>query len=83
MFAVKKVLRSMFTGKIATTVNLNKLSEKTTLSEIADMLASPEFVIEDLDILASDTAEFRNEITDRDIKGRERPLALGEGLALE
>lgn len=65
MFAVKKVLRSMFTGKTATTVNLNKLSEKTTLSEIADMLASPEFMIEDLDIIASDTAEFRNEITDR------------------
>ena len=65
MFAVKKVLRSMFTGKTATTVNLNKLSEKTTLNELADMLASPEFMIEDLDIIASNTAEFRNEITDR------------------
>ena len=66
MFAVKKVLRSLFTGKTATKVNLNKLSAKTTLGQLADMLANKEFVIEDLQIEPSMMAEFRsNEIAER------------------
>ena len=66
MFALKKVLRSLFTGKTATKVNLNKLSAKTTLGQLADMLANKEFVIEDLQIESSIMAEFRsNEIAER------------------
>jgi hypothetical protein len=66
MFALKKVLRSLFTGKTATKVNLNKLSAKTTLGQLADMLANKEFVIEDLQIEPSIMAEFRsNEIAER------------------
>jgi hypothetical protein len=65
MFAIKKVIRSMFNSKNATSLNLNKLNEKTTLDELAKMLANPEFRIEDLTIEASDIAEFKNEITDK------------------
>ena len=66
MFALKKVLRSLFTGKTATKVNLNKLSAKTTLGQLADMLANKEFVIEDLQIEPSIMAEFKsNEIAER------------------
>jgi soluble cytochrome b562 len=66
MFAVKKVLRSLFTGKMATSVNLNKLNAKTTLGQLANMLANKEFVIEDLQIEPSEVAEFKsNEIAER------------------
>lgn len=65
MFGLKKVLRALFTGKTATKLNLNKLSPKTTLNQLADMLANDEFVIEDLKIEPSITAEFKNEISDR------------------
>ena len=65
MFGLKKVLRALFTGKTATKLNLNKLSPTTTLDQLADMLANDEFVIEDLDIDPSISAEFRNEIADR------------------
>lgn len=65
MFGLKKVLRALFTGKTATKLNLNKLSPTTTLGQLADMLANDEFIIEDLDIDPSISAEFRNEISDR------------------
>jgi len=65
LFAIKKVVRSMFSSKNATSLNLNKLNEKTTLDQLAKMIANPEFRIEDLTIEASDIAEFKNEITDK------------------
>jgi hypothetical protein len=65
LFAIKKVVRSMFNSKNATSLNLNSLNEKTTLDQLAKMLANPEFRIEDLTIEASDIAEFKNEITDK------------------
>jgi hypothetical protein len=65
MFAIKKALRSLFTKANGDKLNLNKLNEKTTLDELAKMLANPEFRIEDLTIEASDIAEFKNEITDK------------------
>ena len=76
MFAVKKVLRSLFTGKTATKVNLNKLSAKTTLGQLADMLANKEFVIEDLQIEPSLIAEFKsNEIAERIAELKAIPVA--------
>jgi len=65
MFAIKKVVRSMFSSKNATSLNLNNLNEKTTLDQLAKMLANPEFVIEELTLEASDIAEFKNEIAER------------------
>jgi hypothetical protein len=65
MFGLKKVLRALFTGKSATKLNLSKLSPNTTLNQLADMLANEDFVIEDLKIEPSITAEFKNEIAER------------------
>ncbi len=63
MFAIKKVLRSMFNTKNGNAINLNKLSENTTLDELAGMLSNPEFTIMDMELIPSDIAEFKNEIT--------------------
>jgi hypothetical protein len=63
MFAIKKVLRSMFNTKNGNAINLNKLSENTTLDKLAGMLSNPEFTIMDMELIPSDIAEFKNEIT--------------------
>jgi hypothetical protein len=63
MFAIKKVLRNMFSTKNGNAINLNKLSEKTTLNQLAEMLANPEFKVMNMELIPSDIAEFKNEIT--------------------
>lgn len=59
MFAIKKIIRKAFSPKVAAKINLNKLSQSTTLDQLANMLANEEFEIESVDITDADIAEFK------------------------
>jgi hypothetical protein len=59
MFAIKKIIRKVFSPKVAAKINLNKLSQSTTLDELANMLANEEFEIETFEITDQDIAEFK------------------------
>jgi hypothetical protein len=77
MFAIKKVIRKAFSPKVAAKINLNKLSQSTTLDQLANMLANEEFEIEAVDITAADIAEFKKvetEISKRISELKEIPV---------
>lgn len=74
MFAIKKIIRKAFSPQVASKINLNKLSQSTTLDQLANMLANEEFTIETVDLLDINSPEFKkieNEITTRieELKG--------------
>jgi len=59
MFAIKKVIRKAFSPKVAAKINLNKLSQSTTLDQLANMLANEEFQIESFEIFDVNNPEFK------------------------
>jgi len=77
MFAIKKIIRKVFSPQAAAKINLNKLSQSTTLDQLANMLANEEFEIETVDILDTDSAEFKkleNNISRRIAELKELPV---------
>jgi hypothetical protein len=59
MFAIKKVIRKAFSPQVASKINLNKLSQSTTLDQLANMLANEEFQIESFDVFDVNNPEFK------------------------
>ena len=57
LYAIKQVLRGL-----SKKVTLAKLNQNTTLSELADMMVSEDFVIQDLSFDKNDFAEFKQRI---------------------
>ena len=57
IYAIKQVIK----GLVGKNVRLSKLNTATTLDELVDMMVNKDFVIEDLEYLKSDYAEFKLE----------------------
>lgn len=59
IYAIKQVIK-----KLTKNVRLDKLSENTTLEQLADMMVNEDFVIESLVFDESDFAEFKRSLED-------------------
>jgi len=55
LYAIKQIIRKLTTKKVV----LGKLNENTTLEELANMMVSEDFIVENLNLKPKDFAEFK------------------------